>query len=362
MSEQATIQTVQTMEEALKSGIFKTVPRLGDVVEGTVLHITRGLVRLDIRGVKAGVIRGPEFFGTPECANLKVGDLVQAVVIDFDNEKGELELSLKMRSGALIWERLAGCKRERTPIETRIVGANRGGLLINFQGIQGFLPVSQLAISNYPSVPDGDREKILEKLMAFVNQTINVVVLDFDQNQGTLIVSERAAKGEDQKTLLGKYQLGQIIPVQVVKLIEAGAFVEIEKGLTGFIHISELAWHYLPHPSAVVKVGEQFEAKIIGVEGEKVFLSRRKLLEDPWKKAGEKYQVGQKVKGKVLKITPFGLFVEVDPEIHGLAHVSELAPEGKAEPSAVAKIGDELEFSIITLEPKEHRLGLSLIK
>ena len=354
--------SVQTMAEALKEGMFKGIPKVGEVVEGVVIQLTRGLLRLDIPGVKTGVIRGSEFFNTPECEQLKIGDLVQATVVDLDNEKGELELSLRMRSGALTLDKFNEYKRDKTPIEVKIVGANRGGLLVAYQNVHGFMPVSQLSLEHYPTVSDGDREKILAKLQAFVGQSFSVAVLDFNPDQGTFIASERAARGEDQKTLLNKYQLGQILDVTVVKLIEAGVFVELEKGLTGFIHISELAWHYLPHPSSVVSVGQKFPAKIIAVEGEKVFLSRRKLLEDPWKNAETKYAVGQKTPGKVLKITPFGLFVEVDPEIHGLAHMSEISLDGKASPSEVAKLGDVLEFTIITLEPKEHRLGLSLKK
>ena len=351
---------LNTMDDVVKSGVFKVLPKVGDTVEGVVLHVTRGLLRLDVKGIKTGVIRGAEFFSAPECSQFKVGDNVSAMITDLDNEKGELELSLKMRGGAMVWEQLTASKREKSTVEVKVVSANRGGLLVSFQGVQGFLPVSQLSLAHYPTVPDGDKEKILAKLMSFVGTPLAVTVLDFDPHQGTFVVSERSAKGEDQKTLLGKYALGQLLDVQVVKIIDAGAFVEMEKGLTGFIHISELAWHYLPHPSAVVNVGQKFQAKIIGMEGEKVFLSRRKLLEDPWRNAGDKYAVGQNVQGKILKITPFGFFVEVDTEIHGLAHISELSLDGKADPVALAKIGDTLAFTIITLEPKEHRLGLSL--
>ena len=184
-------------------------------------------------------------------------------------------------------------------------------------------------------------------------------VLDIDERDEKLIVSENAAWEEKQRETLSQDKIGDVMSGTITGLVDFGAFVELPNGLEGLIHISEIAWQRLDHPRDVLAVGQKITAQIIAIEGSRISLSLKKLTPDPWSLVLDRYAVGQVVKGKVLKVNPFGFFVELDPEIHGLAHVSELAAT-PVDPTTLAKPGDIVELKIISIEPAEHRLGLSL--
>jgi len=186
------------------------------------------------------------------------------------------------------------------------------------------LPVSQLSPENYPRVSGGDKSKILEKLKEFVGKSVEVRIIDADERSEKLIVSEKAVWEEQQKDLIDKFKIGDTVEGTVTAVADFGVFVKFEN-LEGLVHISEIAWQRIEHPKDIVKVGQEVKAEIIAIEGSKIFLSMRKLLTDPWAEVAKKYDIGQKVTGKVLKINPFGLFVELDDDIHGLAHISELS-------------------------------------
>jgi small subunit ribosomal protein S1 len=240
-----------------------------------------------------------------------------------------------------------------------ITEASKGGLLVRVDHIPGFLPVSQLAPENYPRVAGGDKSKILDKLKKFVGTSLEVKVIDANEQEEKLIVSEKAIWEEKQKNIISKYAVGNVIEGEVSALADFGAFVKFDI-LEGLVHISEIAWQRIDHPRDVLKAGDSVKAEIIGIEGSKIFLSMKKLVEDPWKNVESRYKVGQVIKGTVLKVNPFGFFVELDPEIHGLAHISELAEKAVEDPNTVAKAGDVREFMIVSIEPEQHRLGLSI--
>jgi ribosomal protein S1 len=208
-------------------------------------------------------------------------------------------------------------------------------------------------------VAGGDKAKILEKLKLFVGKSMDVRVIDLNEGEEKLIVSEKAVWEEKQKNVISKFKVGDIIEGDVSALADFGAFVKFDI-LEGLVHISEIAWQRIDHPRDLLKVGAKVKAEIIGIEGSKIFLSMKKLIQDPWKAVASKYKVGQKITGKVLKINPFGFFVELDPDIHGLAHISELASKPVTDPGEIAKVGEEKEFMIVSIEPEQHRLGLSL--
>ena len=184
-------------------------------------------------------------------------------------------------------------------------------------------------------------------------------MIDANEKDEKVIVSEKAVWEDRQKNVISKYQLGQLVTGEVSALADFGAFVKFDI-LEGLVHISEIAWQRIDHPRDLLKVGDEVKAEIIGIEGSKIFLSMKKLIDDPWKDVGTTYKVGQKVKGIVLKANPFGFFVELDDNIHGLAHISELSKKPVREITDIAKPGDELEFMVVSVEPQQHRLGLSL--
>ena len=244
-------------------------------------------------------------------------------------------------------------------INVRILEANKGGMLVRVNHIQGFLPVSQLSPEHYPRVSGGEKNKILEKLRTYVGQDFLVQVIDVNEQERKLIVSEKSIWEEDQKEVLAKFKVGDTVEGEVVALAEFGAFIRFD-GLEGLAHISELAWQRIDHPRDVLTLGQTVKAQIINVEGSKIFLSMKRLVNDPWKNVTDRYHIGQVVKGKIIKANPFGFFVELDTDIHGLAHISELSSKPIKDPTEAAKIGDELAWKIVSIEPEQHRLGLSL--
>ena len=337
------------------------IPQAGDIVKGTVLSASKAEVRLDIDGIASGVVRGRElYFEAEEYANLKTGDVVEATVVEEENENGELELSFRSAGQQKAWSTLVDALENRKIIKVRINDANKGGLIASYAQIQGFLPVSQLAPENYPRVNGGDKSKILDKLKSFVGADFEVKVMALEEKEEKLIVSEKEAWQEKQKDIISKYKVGSIVAGTITALTDFGVFLSFGENLEGLIHISELAWQRIDDPSDLFKVGDKIKAEIISIEGSKIFLSAKKLLTDPWQEVDKKYQVGQKVSGTILKINPFGLFVELDKDIHGLAHISQLGLPAGRKINEVYKIGERQDLTVVSLEPKDHRLGLAV--
>lgn len=336
------------------------IPKVADVVKGKIISVAKNEIRVDIEGYKTGVVRGRELFAEAgEYADLKVGDEVAATVIDMENELGEVELSFRYAGQQKAWETLRKMMETGELVPAKIIEANKGGLLARVNHVNGFLPVSQLSPDNYPRVTGGDKIKILEKLKSFVGQSMNVKVIDVNEREEKLIVSEKAVWEEAQKGVLDKYKVGDVVEGVITAIADFGVFVKFDN-LEGLVHISEIAWQRIDHPRDLVKVGDPVKAEIIGIEGSKLFLSMKKLIQDPWKAVGEKYKVGDVVEGKVLKVNPFGFFVELDRDIHGLAHISELSKKPIKNVADIGKVGDTLKFKIVSIEPEQHRLGLSL--
>jgi len=349
------------LKKILAEGDFVKIPKIGDLVKGKVIDISKSEIRLDIDGLTTGVVRGREFYDeSNEYSDLSVGDEVEATVLDLENENGEMELSFRFAGHQKAWDNLAELRDKSDIVEVEIVDANKGGLMIKLGKVAGFLPVSQLAPEHYPRVPGGDKNRILDRLKSYVSKKFEVKVLDIDEKEDKLIVSEKAAWEDKQKEVISSYKVGDVVEGKVTAVTDFGVFVEFGDNLEGLIHISELAWQRIDDPSDLVKVGDVLKAEIINIEGSKIFLSTKKLKDDPWKDVDKKYKVGQVVKGTVLKINPFGLFVELDPDIHGLAHISELSNKSVEDPREIAKPGDVMEFKILSIDPANHRLGLSI--
>ena len=345
------------MDEA--NAPFVTYPAVGETVKGKVIAVGRNEVRVDLNGLAMGIIRGPEL--DPN-AHLTIGEEVEATVVDLDNEFGELELSLKNADRKKSWDKLREIQATNQPFSVKILDANKGGLIVRVEGIMGFLPVSQLSPENYPRVGGGDKNRILEKLKSMVGTSLEVKLIDANDDAGKLIVSEKAVWEGKQESVLAKYVVGGIVEGDVTAVTDFGAFVRFDANLEGLVHISEIAWQRIDHPRDVLKVGDHVRAEIINIEGSKIFLSMKKLVDDPWKSVASRFKVGQIVKGKVLKINPFGLFVELDPDIHGLAHISELSSKPVKDVNEIARVGDEFDFMIVSIDAENHRLGLSLRK
>lgn len=350
----------QDFKTLIEDKAFLGIPKAGDTVKGKVISISKNEVKIDIDAYRTGVVRGPELNDPSRVYDeVKIGDEVEATVVDLENENGDVELSFRFAGHRKAWDTIQEFFRTGSAVAVKVTEASKGGLLVRLNHVPGFLPVSQLAPDNYPRVAGGDKSKILEKLKTFVGKSMDVRVIDVNEQDEKLIVSEKAVWEDRQKNVISKYKLGDLVEGEVSALADFGAFVKFDI-LEGLVHISEIAWQRIDHPRDLLKVGDMVKAEIIGIEGSKIFLSMKKLVQDPWKRVSDKYQVGKPVMGKILKVNPFGFFVELDPEIHGLAHVSELSNKSVTDPNSLGKAGETMEFMVVSIEPEQHRLGLSL--
>lgn len=354
--------TVATaFKDLLESHDSPNMPSVGDVVEGKVISVSTTEVHLDINGIATGVIRGNELFDeSGEYSNLKIGDTAKATVLELENEYGEMELSFGQAGHRKAWDELTRLMEDKKVMDVPVVEANKGGLMVKVNRVIGFLPVSQLTSEHYPRVEGGDKNRILELLQRFVGNKMKVKVIDVNEYEEKLIVSEKAGWEEKQQEVLANFHVGDVVKGKVTGIVDFGCFVEFGEGLEGLVHISELAWQRVDNPHDFVKVGQEVEAKIIGIEGTKISLSLKQLINDPWAKSVEKYKIGDVVKGRVLKLNPYGAFIQLDEHIQGLAHISELSHKRISSPSDILKEGDEKKFKILSIEPLDHRLGLSL--
>jgi len=339
------------------------VPKPGETVSGKIITASSSEVRMDIEGMTVGMIRGKELYReSDEYANLKPGDVMEATVLELENEMGvmELELSFRYAGHKKAWKKLRALLESNEIISVKIVDANKGGVMIKIDHIVGFLPVSQLTPEHYPRVQGGDKNKILDRLKSYIGTAFEVKVLDINEEDEKLIVSEKTAWEEKQKDVIANYKVGTIVEGIVTAITDFGAFVSFNDNLEGLVHISEIAWQRIDDPRAFLDPGQKIKAQIIKIDGSKIFLSMKSLIADPWSIVYDKYNVGDIVEGKVLKVNPFGLFVELDVDIHGLAHISELSSKPVVDPFEIAKAGDMVKFRVLTIEPHKHRLGLSI--
>ncbi|MFA6047451.1 MAG: S1 RNA-binding domain-containing protein [Parcubacteria group bacterium] len=350
-----------------------TYPTVGETIVGRVIEVSTSEIYMDLAPFGTGVVMGKEIKDGMAAGKLKIGDEVTAVVTETENEDGYIELSIREASYEKAWDDIESKRDTQEKIGTKILSANKGGLLVEVNGISGFLPVSQLSSKNYPRVEDGDKNKILNLLKKLIGKELEVKILDADRESQKLIVSEKAATSDKDREIISNMAVGDVVSGEVSGVVDFGAFVKFSapgknseettdgEKMEGLVHISELAWQLIEDPRTIVKVGDRVEAKIIGIDADKISLSMRALQKDPWSEVEKKYKVNDIVTGTVHKINPFGAFVYLDKDIHGLAHISEMseAYPGKTLDELI-KNGEKYQWQILSIEPKEHRMGLVL--
>jgi len=329
---------------------------IGDVVEGSVIAAEKHEVWLDLGQRGTGLVVGREIEQT---SDIKPGDVISASVLEPETDGGYAVLSLKKVAKEKGWEVLERRMGEGEVFSVHPYDANKGGLLIEVEGIRGFLPVSQLSAENYPRVSGADKDEILHRLMSLVNKPLQVRVLDVNRRESKLILSEKAAKREDTEGKVAKLAVGESVEGIVTGLVDYGIFVNVD-GIEGLVHISEIAWDRVDSPAKYVKIGDTVQAKIISIDRDRLSLSMKQLLPDPWLKEIAKHKVGDEVEGKITRVTPFGAFVQVTPAIEALVHISELSDEHVDDPSKLVALGETKKFHIISIDPEAHKLSLSL--
>ncbi len=349
--------TSDEMEKLLNSEEAPKLPKLGDMITGSIIEIGSNITYVDLGPVGTGAIYGygKGILGSLSTfKNLKSGEPISANIVDLENEDGFVEMSLKETGMDLIWNELEKKMEEGEILTTRVLEANKGGLMVKINGMIGFLPASQLTSEHYPRVSDGDKNKILSLLMQMVNNDVKVKIIGLDKKEGKLIVSEKATKAEEEKEKVSKLETGNVVEGEISGIVDFGVFVKFKEDLEGLVHISELAWKLIDDPAKLFNVGQKVKCKIIGIDNSRISLSIKALEKDPWKNVHEKYKVGQKVNCEITKINPFGIFAQLDSDIHGLAHISKLNEEETKD----MEVGKVYEFEIISIEPEDHRLGL----
>ncbi len=333
-------------------------PEVGVIVEAPVIKVDKRAVFVDMPPYGVGIIYGREYMNARDLIkHMNIGDVITAKVVESENSDGYVELSLKEARQSLIWAEAEELVKKKTILELPVKDANKGGLILDWQGISGFLPASQLSGDHYPRVSDGDKDKILDELKKLMGEKLSVVMITAVPKEGKLIFSEKEHNQKEKEEIVAKYRLGNIVEGEITGIVDFGAFMKIEEGLEGLIHISEMDWGLVDDPRKLFKVGEKLKAQIIEVKDNKVSLSVKVLKENPWKGAEKKYKKGDTVKGVVIKFNKYGALASIEEGVAGLVHVSEFGTEEKLR--AALELGKVYPFAITLFEPKEQRMTLS---
>lgn len=336
-------------------------PQSGDLVEGKVIGIEKSGVYVDLGPVGTGIIYGKEYLSARDIIKkVNIGDTIAAKVVDTDNAKGYIELSLKEARQALIWSEAEEAIKNKTILDLPVLEANKGGLLINWQGIQGFLPASQLKAEHYPRVDDGDKDKILVELKKLVGTKISVAIINASPKEGKLIFSEKSPESKDKEKIVGKYAVGDTVEGVVTGIVDFGVFVKVEDGLEGLVHISEIDWSLVEDPKLFFKVGDKVKVKIIEIKDGKISLSVKALKENPWNEAGKKYKKDDSVNGIIIKYNKHGALASIEEGIAGLVHISEFGSQEKLREKL--ELGKSYSFKITLFDAKAQKMTLSFVE
>lgn len=344
------------MAELLKSVDVAPLQK-NDTVEGSIISLEKHEVWLDLGAQGTGLVVGRELEQATK--GLKTGDVMSATVIEVESPEGYPILSLRKVAREKGWEVLEDRYKSKESFGIVPFDANKGGLLIEVEGVRGFLPVSQLSAENYPRVTGADKDEILHRLNQLIGRTLMVRILDLDRAANKLIVSEKEAQREFTEGRISNLKVGEKVEGIVTGVVDFGVFVNVE-GVEGLVHISEIAWDRVDNPSKYVKVGQTIKALIIAIDQDKLSLSMKQLTKDPWTEEVSNYKQGDSIEGTITRITPFGAFVQISPVTEALVHISELSDEHVADPNTLVSVGEKKKFKIIAIDTEQHKLSLSL--
>lgn len=346
-----------TMDDLL-AGASDSVKQLivGEVINGTVLTVRKHEVLIDLGPQGVGLVPRREVGFSRQ---LKEGDEVTASIIDTELDNGYSLLSLRKAAKDKGWEDASAKMAAEEVIDVEPYDANRGGLLIEYEGVRGFLPVSQLSAEHYPRVGSADKDEILQRLNGLIGKTLKVRILDCDRKANKLIFSEKEAVKDGLAERFEKLKIGDTVTGVITGVVDFGAFVNVE-GIEGLIHISEISWERVSSPSDYVKVGQSVQAKIISIDKDRLSLSMKQLTQDPWLDEIEKFAKGDKVEGTVTRITPFGAFVQISPAVEALVHVSELGTGEGVDPEKIFTLNERKEFVVLDIDKDSRKISLGL--
>ncbi|HAT68117.1 MAG: hypothetical protein A2481_00490 [Candidatus Yonathbacteria bacterium RIFOXYC2_FULL_47_9] len=338
----------------------KDLPEVDALVEGPVLGVEKSSVYINLGTFGTGIIYGREFINARDVIKkLNIGDTITAKVVDTENVDGYIELSLKEARQAIIWSEAEEAIKSKKALELPIKDANKGGLIVEWQGIQGFLPASQLKSEHYPRIDDGDKDKILVELKKLIGKRIAMTIISASPKEGKLIFSEKEQGVKEKREISGKYSQGDELEGTISGLVDFGVFVKLEDGIEGLVHISEIGWGLVEDPRKIFKLGDKVRVKVIEIKDDKISLSIKALKENPWKDAEKRYKKGDKVTGVVIKFNHYGALVSLEEGIAGLVHVSEFGTEEKLKEAL--ELGRTYSFTISLFDPKEQKMTLTYL-
>lgn len=345
-----------TMDELLANSEVVKKAVVGDTIKGKVLSVKKHEILIDLGAQGVGLVPRRE---VSFAKTLNVGDEVTASVIDAEMGDGMVLLSLRKAVKDKGWDEIQAKLDNAEIVEVTPFDANRGGLLVEYEGIRGFLPVSQLSAEHYPRVGSADKDEILQRLNSLVGKPIRVRILDAIKRENKLIFSEKEAIKDGLAARFAELKVGDVIKGVVTGVVDFGVFVNVD-GIEGLIHISEISWERVNNPADYVKVGETIEAKIIAIDKERLSLSMKQLVEDPWISEVEGFKKGSKVEGTVTRITPFGAFVQISPAVEALVHVSELGEGSDVDPEKVFTLNERKDFKVLDIDREGRKISLTI--
>lgn len=341
------------------------IPEKGDVRKGVITSITSHGILIDVQAKADGLIAGRELenVNSETLESFQIGDEIPVYVLEPEDVNGHVLLSYTRAQEEKDWERVEECLDSGETITTIIEGFNKGGLLVPVGELRGFVPGSLVSVFR-----EGEGATPDDRWSETVGEEITLKVIEVDRSRQRLILSERDAIGETREAikdqLLENLSVGDQVTGYVSSLADFGAFVNIQ-GVDGLVHLSELSWDHVDHPSDLVKVGQEVEVEVISIDEEKrrIGLSLRRLQKNPWLEKAKEIQEGQLIQGVITNLTDFGAFARIeDTDLEGLIHISELSPDRIGHPSEVVSVNETLTLRVISLDMERHRIGLSLDK
>ena len=349
------VRPLSAMEEVLRATLER--PREKALVKGTVIAKSKTGVYVDVPPFGTGIIFGREYLNARDLIKeINLGDEVTAKVVAAEGERGYIELSLKEAKQALVWAEAKRAIDIGEPFILFIKSANKGGLMVDWQGLDGFIPASQLAAEHYPKVADGNKDKIMEELKKLIGQPLTLYLINADQKENKLIFSEKTPGGQGRKQIIEKYALGDVVDGEVTGVVDFGVFIKLEEGFEGLIHISEVNWSLVENLRELFRPGDKVTAKIIEIKDGKISLSIKALKKNPWIDAADKYRKDETVKGVVIKYNKHGALVSIEEGVAGLVHISEFGSEEQLRQTL--ELGKTYPFTISVFEPKSQKLIL----
>ena len=341
------------------------IPERGDIRKGVITAITSNEILIDVQSKADGLIAGRELEGinSQTLTGFQIGEEILVYVLEPEDNNGHVVLSFTRAQEEKDWEKVESSLETGEAITTFVEGYNKGGLLVPVGQLRGFVPGSLVSVFR-----EGDGGSPEDRWSEAIGKEITLKVIEVDRSRQRLILSERDAIGETREAikdqLLDNLAVGDRVSGYVSSLADFGAFVNIQ-GVDGLVHLSELSWDHVDHPSDLVKVGQELEVEVISIDEDKrrIGLSMRRLLDNPWIEKAEEIQEGQLIQGTITNLTDFGAFARIEnTDLEGLIHISELSLDRVGHPSEVVSVGETLALRVISLDMERHRIGLSLEK